>query len=79
MLAEIYMLRLELAIRALGATYRAGNNQHISTAPGIALKVKGRWANWIGGLYYSFVTPRLVGIPANGLSFFYARRPSKEF
>jgi len=78
MLAEIYMLRLELAIRALGATYRA-DNQHISTAPDIALKVKGTWANWIGGLYYSFVTPRLVGIPANGLSFLYARRASKGF
>jgi len=48
MLAEIYMLRLELAIRALEATNKALNNQHISRTPHIALEVEREvWASWL--------------------------------
>ena len=40
MLAEIFMLRLELAIRTLNATNKAANDQHISRATNIAHKVE---------------------------------------
>jgi hypothetical protein len=64
MLAEIFMLRLELAIRAL-------DNQHISRAPNIAVEAdEETWASLINRSF------DLVEVPARRLSYQHARRPS---
>ena len=48
MLAEIYMLRLELAIRTLDAANKAANNRHLLSTPHIAREVaEEAWASWI--------------------------------
>jgi len=48
MLAEIYMLRLELAIRTLDAANKAANNRHLSSTPHSAPEVSVEaWASWI--------------------------------
>ena len=74
MLAEIYMLRLELAIRASDATHNAANDQHISRAPHFALKAEEQiWASWIARL------TNLEELSTWCLSYRNARRPSSEF